>query len=58
MGKATPVGANRGRLLESPLIDVPVLITAHPSGVLRERDRTARRAALAALADDLSLAVR
>ena len=58
MGKATPVGANRGRQPDSPLIDVPVLITAHPSSVLRERDRTARRAALAALADDLSLAVR
>jgi uracil-DNA glycosylase family protein len=58
IGKATPVGANRGRRMESPLVDAPVLITAHPSSVLRERDSSARRAALAALADDLSLAVR
>jgi hypothetical protein len=33
-----------------------VLVTAHPSSVLRERDSEPRRAALAALAEDLRIA--
>lgn len=53
LGRTTPVGVNRGLLLDSPLFDPPVLVTAHPSSVLRERDSAARHAALAALADDL-----
>jgi uracil-DNA glycosylase len=57
MGRATPVGASRGRPLESPLHS-PVLVTAHPSSVLRERDEDARHGALAAIADDLRLAAR
>jgi DNA polymerase len=54
-GRATPIAANRGRLLESPLFGVPVLVTAHPSSVLRERDADSRHAALDALTSDLSL---
>jgi DNA polymerase len=57
MGQATPVGASRGKPLESPLHS-PVLVTAHPSSVLRERDEDACHAALAAIACDLRLAAR
>jgi len=56
IGRPTAIGENRGRLLESPLFAAPVLITAHPSSVLREPDREARTSALAALAKDLALA--
>lgn len=56
LGRATAVGANRGRVLESPLFAPPVLVTAHPSSVLRERDEDARRAAFDALAADLRVA--
>jgi len=54
-GRATPIGANRGRLLESPLFGVPVIVTAHPSSVLRERDADARHAAIEALTSDFGL---
>ncbi|TMK23661.1 MAG: UdgX family uracil-DNA binding protein [Actinobacteria bacterium] len=56
LGRATPVGENRGHVLESPLFAPPVLVTTHPSSVLRERDSEARREALEALAADLRLA--
>jgi uracil-DNA glycosylase len=56
MGRATPIGENRGQVLESPLFAAPVLVTAHPSSVLRERDGEARRQALEALAADLRIA--
>jgi uracil-DNA glycosylase family protein len=56
MGRATAIAENRGRALESPRFAPPVLVTAHPSSVLRERDSEARRAALAALAEDLRVA--
>ena len=58
IGRATAVGANRGRPLESPLFAGPLLVTAHPSSVLRERDGERRHAALHALAEDLALAAR
>jgi uracil-DNA glycosylase family protein len=54
-GRATQIGANRGRLLHSPLFGVPVIVTAHPSSVLRERDADARHAAIEALTSDLGL---
>jgi uracil-DNA glycosylase len=54
-GRAMPVGASRGRPLESALFS-PALVTAHPSSVLRERDSAARHAAQSALAEDLRLA--
>lgn len=56
-GRATPIGANRGHPLEGLLFS-PILVTAHPSSVLRERDHDARRAALEAIGEDLRLAAR
>ncbi|HXB16641.1 MAG TPA: UdgX family uracil-DNA binding protein [Solirubrobacteraceae bacterium] len=56
MGRATAIGANRGRPLQSPLLDAPVLLTAHPSSILRERERELRHAALRNLGEDLALA--
>jgi uracil-DNA glycosylase len=53
LGRATPIRANRGSVVNGPLFEAPVLVTAHPSSVLRERDSDARHAALAALGDDL-----
>jgi DNA polymerase len=55
-GRATAIGANRGHLLESALFEAPVLVTAHPSSILRERDGAARHAALEALSEDLRVA--
>jgi DNA polymerase len=57
LGRATPIGENRGQVLESPLFAPPVLVTAHPSSVLRERDSEARRQALEELAADLRIAL-
>jgi uracil-DNA glycosylase len=56
LGRATSVRANRGTVLESPVLSVPVLVTSHPSSVLRERDREARHRAVQALVDDLRIA--
>jgi len=56
MDRATPIAANRGQLLESPLFSAPVLVTAHPSSILRERDSQSRHAALEALCQDLRVA--
>lgn len=49
------IGENRGRPLESALFS-PVIVTAHPSSVLRERDAQGRELALQALGEDLRLA--
>jgi DNA polymerase len=53
--RSVPVGANRGQPMESPLFS-PVLVTAHPSSVLRERDHDARTAAMEAIVADLRVA--
>jgi len=53
LGRATAIGPNRGQLLHSPPFDCSVLVTVHPSSVLRERDSESRSAALDALAADL-----
>lgn len=58
IGRPTPVLANRGSLLQTPLAPAPVLITVHPSSVLRESDRERRHDALRALAADLRAAAR
>ncbi len=55
IGRATPIAASRGHPLEGALFS-PVLVTAHPSSVLRERDHDARQAALEAIGADLRLA--
>jgi DNA polymerase len=54
-GHVTPIGENRGRLLESELFAIPVLVTTHPSSILRERDSGARQAALEGLVHDLRI---
>jgi uracil-DNA glycosylase family protein len=56
IGRATPIGESRGRPLEGALFS-PVLVTAHPSSVLRERERDARHGALAAIVTDLEVAL-
>jgi DNA polymerase len=55
-GRATPIGANRGGVLSSPLFAPPIVVTAHPASIVRVREREPREAALAALAEDLRLA--
>ncbi|HEX4437022.1 MAG TPA: UdgX family uracil-DNA binding protein [Solirubrobacteraceae bacterium] len=55
IGRVTPIGKSRGRPLEGALFS-PVLVTAHPSSVLRERDRESRHEALAAIVFDLQVA--
>jgi DNA polymerase len=57
-GRATPIAANRGQPLQSPLFAPPVVVTVHPSSILRERDSDMRHVALDALADDLRTAAR
>jgi uracil-DNA glycosylase len=54
MGRATPIAANRGHPLEGALFS-RVVVSAHPSSVLRERDHDARYAALQAISEDLRL---
>jgi DNA polymerase len=56
IGRATPIGQSRGRPLQGALFS-PVLVTAHPSSVLRERERDARDRALAAIVCDLQVAL-
>ncbi len=55
IGRATPVADSRGQPLQGALFS-PVVVTAHPSSVLRERDHDARHAALQAIGEDLRLA--
>jgi uracil-DNA glycosylase len=54
MGRATPIAANRGHPLEGALFS-RVVVSAHPSSVLRERDHDAHHAALQAISEDLRL---
>jgi DNA polymerase len=56
IGRATPIGQSRGRPLQGALFS-PVLVTAHPSSVLRERERDSRHEALAAIVCDLQVAL-
>jgi DNA polymerase len=56
IGRATPIGRSRGRPLQGALFS-PVLVTAHPSSVLRERERDSRHEALAAIVCDLQVAL-
>jgi uracil-DNA glycosylase len=54
LGRHIRIGRDRGRLLDSDLAPA-VLLTTHPSAVLRERDSAAREAALNELVGDLRL---
>jgi DNA polymerase len=60
LGRPVRVGAERGQVLEAGERAVPglagVVVTAHPSSILRVRDRDERREATAALVDDLRAA--
>jgi DNA polymerase len=57
LGRPVRIGAERGRVLEPGPRAVAgtrsVVLTTHPSSILRLRDRDERRAARNALADDL-----
>jgi uracil-DNA glycosylase family protein len=53
LGSAARIGRDRGRPLDSPLAEL-VLLTAHPSAVLRMRDSGERDAAMHALVADLA----
>ncbi|HEY0642714.1 MAG TPA: UdgX family uracil-DNA binding protein [Nocardioides sp.] len=54
LGRTVKIGEERGRLLDEP--DPPVLVTTHPSAVLRLRGRDGYDEAYAALVADLRLA--
>jgi DNA polymerase len=57
LGREVRIGAERGRLLEpGPYASAPVVITTHPSALLRIRDETERSSAFAAFVDELRLA--
>ena len=53
-GKAMPVNANRGRAIETPG-GPPMLVTVHPSYLLRLPDEAAKRIEYARFCDDLRL---
>lgn len=57
LGPEVRVTADRGRPLESDLAPA-VLVTVHPSSILRSRDTATRRAAYGAFVDDLRSAAR
>ena len=54
LGRTAKIGELRGRVLEEP--DRPVVVTTHPSAVLRLRGRDGYDEAFAGLASDLRLA--
>jgi uracil-DNA glycosylase len=57
LGREVRIGAERGRLLEpGPLGPAPVVITTHPSALLRIRVKADRAAAFDALVEDLRVA--
>jgi DNA polymerase len=54
LGSKARVTKDRGRPLESDLAPV-VLVTIHPSSILRERDADGRERAYSSFVDDLSV---
>ena len=54
LGRPTTISSVRGQVLEGP--DRPVVVTIHPSAVLRARDEADRSALRAGLAADLAVA--
>lgn len=57
LGRTVKIGEVRRVVLEAPdPAGTPVVVTAHPSSILRLRDDAERRAAFDALVDDLRLA--
>jgi uracil-DNA glycosylase len=55
LGRPTTISSARGRLLDGP-DELPVVVTIHPSAVLRARDERDRAAVRAGLTADLRLA--
>jgi uracil-DNA glycosylase family protein len=55
LGRPTTISSARGRLIDGP-DDVPIVVTIHPSAVLRARDERDRAAVRAGLTADLRLA--
>jgi hypothetical protein len=49
------IGAERGRLISTPPASAKVLITAHPSSLLRIREAKDKESAWAAFVNDLRL---
>lgn len=56
LGRPVRIGAERGTPIDAPDLGVPVVVTSHPSSVLRTRDRDEREAGIAAIVDDLRAA--
>jgi len=57
--RTVTIGAVRGRVLDEPgPLGARVIVTTHPSALLRIREQPARAEAIAALADDLRLAAK
>jgi DNA polymerase len=56
LGTKVKVTKDRGRPLEAPDLAPAVLVTVHPSAVLRSRDDDERRRAYAEFRDDLAVA--
>lgn len=57
LGRTVKIGEVRGRVLEPPAgFASPVVVTAHPSSILRVRDSADRESAFDALVEDLRLA--
>jgi uracil-DNA glycosylase family protein len=55
LGPGVRVTRDHGRPMDSPLAPL-VLVTIHPSAILRSRDRASREAAMASLVGDLRVA--
>jgi uracil-DNA glycosylase family protein len=58
LGRPVAVGAVRGRVLEDAVDGVRVVVTTHPSAILRLREPADREAAAALLVADLTVAAR
>jgi uracil-DNA glycosylase family protein len=58
LGRPVGVGAVRGRVLEDAVDGVRVVVTTHPSAILRLREPADREAAAALLVADLTVAAR
>jgi uracil-DNA glycosylase len=56
LGPGVRVTELRGRPVSTPL-DAVVVVTVHPSSILRTRDHDAKREAFEALVEDLRVAV-
>jgi DNA polymerase len=56
LGRTVPIGATRGRVLDDADMEPAVVVTAHPSAILRMREAGEREQAFDALVADLRVA--